>query len=297
MTSSKGPASVRFHSIVCPPSGAWIDRFGHNPAGGLGLSGESVVSPVGPTAGEPVHLSLRKLLRNPPVWAVVDRDVFVCENPSIVAIAADRLGGASAPLVCTDGMPSAAQRTLILQLVAAGARLRYHGDFDWPGLTIGNFVIRALRAKPWRFDADDYLAACRGGVSTLPVEGRIEAEWDLGLRARWSNGGSRCTRRWWRICCWRTFWWQRYEALSESACDPLLISRNRNRWEPVELAWTSCDRSASGALGQIRTGVERKRSPVLQTGAFNRSATSAIMAHRKGLEPPTYGFGDRRSTN
>ena len=143
--------------------------------------GESVIVPVGLAAGEPVHLSLRKLLRDPPVWAVLDRDLFVCENPSIVAIAADRLGGASAPLVCTDGMPSAAQRTLILQLAAAGARLRYHGDFDWPGLTIGNFVIRALGARPWRFGTDDYLAACRGGVSRLPAECRIEAEWDPRL--------------------------------------------------------------------------------------------------------------------
>lgn len=131
--------------------------------------------------GEPVHLSLRKLLRDPPPWAVLDRDVFVCENPSIVTIAADRLGRSSAPLVCTDGMPSAAQRTLMSQLAAAGARLRYHGDFDWPGLTIGNFVVRALGARPWRFTADDYLAACQGGASVLAAEGRIEAQWDPSL--------------------------------------------------------------------------------------------------------------------
>jgi hypothetical protein len=34
-------------------------------------------------------------------------------------------------------MPSAAQQTLLAQLAAAGARLRYHGDFDWAGLVIG----------------------------------------------------------------------------------------------------------------------------------------------------------------
>ena len=134
-------------------------------------------------AGEPIHLSLRKLLRDPPAWAVADRDIFVCENPSIVAIAADQFGGACAPLVCTDGMPSAAQRTLLGQLVAAGARLRYHGDFDWPGLTIGNFVIRALGARAWRFGADDYLSACDAGGPRLVTGGRVEAMWDSRLAA------------------------------------------------------------------------------------------------------------------
>jgi hypothetical protein len=49
--------------------------------------------------------------------------VFVCENPNIAAIAADRLG-------------------------AAGARLLYHGDFDWAGLVIANFVMREFGAEP-----------------------------------------------------------------------------------------------------------------------------------------------------
>ena len=143
-------------------------------------TGDSVIA-LGPAAGEPIHLSLRKLLRDPPAWAVRGRDVFVCENPSIVAVAADRLSGSSAPLVCTDGMPSAAQRTLVSQLSAAGARLHYHGDFDWPGLVIGNYVIRALGARPWRFSAHDYLAGCHGVGSALAPEGRIEAEWDSCL--------------------------------------------------------------------------------------------------------------------
>src|SRR5690606_34272806 len=66
--------------------------------------------------GEPLHLSLRTLLRYPPPWNVAGRTVYVCENASIVAIAADRLGRACAPLVCTDGMPGAAPQTLLRQL-------------------------------------------------------------------------------------------------------------------------------------------------------------------------------------
>lgn len=87
--------------------------------------------------------------------------MFVCENASVVSLAADRLGARCAPLVCTDGMPAAAQRAVLAQRSAAGARLRYHGDFDWPGVAIGNFVMRSFGAQPWRFDAGDY-AATRG---------------------------------------------------------------------------------------------------------------------------------------
>lgn len=139
--------------------------------------------------GEPVHLSLRRLLRDPPDWAVQERDVFVCENPNIVAIAADRLGSACAPLVCTDGMPSAAQRALISQLATSGARLHYHGDFDWPGLRIANFVHRFFGAQSWRLGADDYLMASHGGGSPLNLHGRVEARWDTRLAAAMADRG------------------------------------------------------------------------------------------------------------
>jgi len=128
--------------------------------------------------GEPVHLSLRRLLRRPPAWDVARRDVFVCENPNIVAIAADRLSVACAPLVCTDGMPSAAQQTLLAQLAVSGARLRYHGDFDWAGLAIGNFVMREFGAGPWRFGAEDYLQASAGRGIKLRSDERVMARWD-----------------------------------------------------------------------------------------------------------------------
>ena len=68
------------------------------------------------TLGEPAALTLRALLRGDPRWCVRDRDVIVCENANVLAIAADRLGARAAPLVCTDGMPSASQRTLLRQL-------------------------------------------------------------------------------------------------------------------------------------------------------------------------------------
>jgi uncharacterized protein (TIGR02679 family) len=130
--------------------------------------------------GEPLHLSLRALLRAPPRWTVRDRTVCVCENPAVIAMAADRLGPRCAPLVCTDGMPSAAQRTLLSQLSAAGARLRYHGDFDWPGIAIGNYVMREFGAEPWRFRASDFQRDALQGGRQLG-DAFVNADWDADL--------------------------------------------------------------------------------------------------------------------
>ena len=134
-------------------------------------------------AGEPAYLSLRRLLRMPPRWAVAGKTVFVCENPNLVAIAADRLGAACAALVCTDGMPAAAQRTLLTQLAQSGAQLRYHGDFDWPGVQIANHVMRALGAHPWRFGAVDYETAVAGASHQQHDldDACITASWDAAL--------------------------------------------------------------------------------------------------------------------
>ncbi len=154
------------------------------PVLGLNLpaTGNSVAATVArAAAGDPVHLSLRMLLRDPPAWDVAGRRVFVCENPSILSLAADHLGAASAPLICTSGMPAAAQQTLLRQLVERGAKLAYHGDFDWPGIRIGNFVMRELQASAWRFSTGDYAVACDGVTGTLPEDERVEALWDAQL--------------------------------------------------------------------------------------------------------------------
>jgi uncharacterized protein (TIGR02679 family) len=133
--------------------------------------------------GEPVYASLRSLLRSPPSWDVADRRVYVCENPNLVAIAADHWGSDCAPLVCTDGMPAAAQRCLLSQLATARAQLCYHGDFDWPGIRIGNHVMREHGAQSWRFGAADYEAAVEGasGIGQTLTGKAARALWDEGL--------------------------------------------------------------------------------------------------------------------
>ncbi len=134
--------------------------------------------------GEPLHLSLRALLHSPPRWRLAARRVHVCENPSIVALAADRLGAACAPLVCTDGMPAAAQQALLRQLIEAGAQLLYHGDFDWPGIAIGNFMMSRFAAQPWCFSASDY----QPHVGTQGLAGAaVAASWDRELASRMAD--------------------------------------------------------------------------------------------------------------
>lgn len=44
------------------------------------------------SSGEPAYLTVRQLVRNPPSWDYLGRQVFVCENPAVVAVAADELG-------------------------------------------------------------------------------------------------------------------------------------------------------------------------------------------------------------
>lgn len=134
-------------------------------------------------AGEPTYVSLRLLLRSPPAWNVAGRLVYVCENPNLVAIAADVWGPDCAPLVCTDGMPAAAQRQLLSQLAQQGARLCYHGDFDWPGIHIANHIMREHGAQSWRFGAADYAAAVRSASGPgLPLnETAVDAVWDAAL--------------------------------------------------------------------------------------------------------------------
>lgn len=131
--------------------------------------------------GQPVWLTLRQLLRDPPRWSCRGKIVRICENPAVLAEAADTLGSRSGTLVCTNGQPVAAVTTLLRQLQHAGAKLFYHGDFDWPGIAIGNRIIGHLGAAPWRFDASSYRKAVASHACRSLI-GRVETPtWDARL--------------------------------------------------------------------------------------------------------------------
>jgi uncharacterized protein (TIGR02679 family) len=138
-------------------------------------------------AGEPYRLSTRQLLREVPDFAAAGNGtVGVCENPTVLAAAAARLGAASAPLVCTEGQPRTACRLLLDRLVACGLTLAYHGDFDWPGIRIANLIYRRHGFKAWRFSAADY----RSESGSLPLAGApVETLWDADLTAAMIEAG------------------------------------------------------------------------------------------------------------
>lgn len=137
-------------------------------------------------AGEPCALTLRQLNRDLSTvgsnLGVGDRLVHLCENPIVLACAADELGSACPPLVCLNGQPSTAVTHLLDLLAAAGAKFAYHGDFDWGGIRIANGLRMRTDWTPWRYNTSSYQAALSssGGGS---LTGRpVDATWDPELR-------------------------------------------------------------------------------------------------------------------
>lgn len=141
--------------------------------------------------GNPQYASLRLLARRPLNWMVGGRYILVCENPNLVAILADRLGTSCPPVVCVDGYLGAAQRAILKQLQASGARLRYHGDYDWPGISIANNVIAKYGAVSWHFSAAEYATAAGSAPDpAVPLDGRaVIASWDADLTAAMAKIG------------------------------------------------------------------------------------------------------------
>jgi uncharacterized protein (TIGR02679 family) len=137
---------------------------------------------VAAESGEPCVLTLRQLGRNELTLGVGVHRVWVCENPIVLASAADELGATSPPMVCLSGQPSTAAVRLLTLLDEAGAELAYHGDFDWGGIRIANALRERIVWQPWRFDATAYrtaLTSVTGGTLT----GRpVDAGWDPDLR-------------------------------------------------------------------------------------------------------------------
>lgn len=132
-------------------------------------------------AGEPVPLPLGLLERAPPLLKrIAGQVVSVCENPWVLVTAARRLGAGAAPLVCVRGESTVAVTTLLALLDQKGARLRYHGDFDWAGIEIAERVRREVRWAPWRYDAAAYEAAVRDDDANLTGTPRSPS-WDLAL--------------------------------------------------------------------------------------------------------------------
>jgi uncharacterized protein (TIGR02679 family) len=82
--------------------------------------------------------------------------------------------------VCTSGRPA----LVVLDVLHAlsGSHLRYHGDFDWPGVAIANRLIHDLAVVPWRMGAAEYADGL--DADGLPLTGPpVEPAWDPELGA------------------------------------------------------------------------------------------------------------------
>jgi uncharacterized protein (TIGR02679 family) len=139
-------------------------------------------------AGEPRRITLRELERSDLAFA--SPAIHVCENPAVVAAAADALGPRSTALVCSEGVPTTAVTRLLERAAACGARLLVHADLDWAGLRIAGQLLALPGAEPWRLCAGDYEAAVAGGRVGPALEGRPAiAPWDPALPAAMASAG------------------------------------------------------------------------------------------------------------
>ena len=138
-------------------------------------------------AGDPVHLAEWDLRRLPGFGDLTGTTVLVCENPRVLEAVAEQ---ATSPwsVVCTSGEPNTVVGRVLGRLATAGASLRYHGDFDWPGLAIANRIVDRYGAAPWRMSAADYLEAVRPDAPAL-VGTPVEALWDAELGAAMRDAG------------------------------------------------------------------------------------------------------------
>lgn len=172
--------------VDCDPLSANVLVLGLRP-GGEGVLARHLREAA--EAGDPRRVTLRELERSDLLFTA-GATLYVCENPAVVAAAADALGPRSAPLVCSEGVPSTAVSRLLARVARAGALLRVRADLDWAGLRIARQLMTAGAAEPWRLGARDYERAVAAGRTGPPLAGRAApAPWDAALAAAMAREG------------------------------------------------------------------------------------------------------------
>jgi len=182
-TGAERPETAEERRALWESSGVVVDDLASRvlvlnaPAEGRGL-GEWLTGAA--RFGIPFYVTLHQLMTLPP--AMHSTLVYVCENPAVLRRAAAELGAGSAPLACAEGQPSAAFHQLATAIVSGGGELRYHGDFDWPGIAIASSVMRRHGARPWRMSAADYAAGIRADAEHVRLTGPPQpTPWDPQL--------------------------------------------------------------------------------------------------------------------
>jgi uncharacterized protein (TIGR02679 family) len=137
--------------------------------------------------GDPVHVTDWDLRRDAALTPLAMTEVLVCENPRVLEAVAER-GPQGWAVVCTSGEPNLVVDQVLASLAAAGVRLRYHGDFDWPGVALAERALARHGAGPWRMTATDYLEGLAAGAPEL-VGRPVEPSWDPELGAAMRRHG------------------------------------------------------------------------------------------------------------
>ena len=133
--------------------------------------------------GVPFRVTLHQLTTMPVTLGL--GGLRVCENPAVLRAAAADLGPRCEPLVCTEGIPSAACHRLLSQ----ASVVHWRADFDWTGLRVVGAAIERYGAVPWRMGAGDYLAAAAAGESETLKGPSAASPWDARLAAEMRASG------------------------------------------------------------------------------------------------------------
>jgi uncharacterized protein (TIGR02679 family) len=133
--------------------------------------------------GVPFRVTLHQLATMP--VTLDPGGLRVCENPAVLRAAAADLGPRCEPLVCTEGIPSAACHRLLSQ----ASVLHWRADFDWTGLRVVGAAIERYGAVPWRMGAGDYLDAAAAGESETLKGPSAASPWDARLAAEMRASG------------------------------------------------------------------------------------------------------------
>jgi uncharacterized protein (TIGR02679 family) len=161
-------------------------------AAGLAPPGDDIAAVLLRTCASSAHAASLTLAHlRATTFTSAPPDVWIFENPSVLAVALRRFGAGCPPLVCTSGWPNSAGILLLRLLTDAGSTLHYHGDFDGEGLRIAAHVIARTGAHPWHMTTTDYLAA---HTPTGPPTGRVtDAPWDPSLAPALRDAGTAVT--------------------------------------------------------------------------------------------------------
>jgi uncharacterized protein (TIGR02679 family) len=134
-------------------------------------------------SGDPIHVTWWDLRRG--LQMAPGQEVFVCENPRVLEAIAER-GLDGITVVCTSGRSTLVVLEVLRRLSGSGAHIRYHGDFDWPGIAMTNQLIAMFDVQPWSMSADDYLDS----PARLPLVGsEVAPAWDAELGAAMRQRG------------------------------------------------------------------------------------------------------------